>query len=226
MIMAEDATPSLLAPHYRAPGSPPAGHRPVRPAKTARAMPARTLFISGPDEDYRLGDPMLVHDLTLLLGTIEAPVASRDPSVVHLGRFLPTPAVRDAWQRQFAPLLLLEALLFVAQRMRDAATIHFTLAPPVEMRDGDEAGALTRLALLERAGATDLQLVPSLGSAILGSFVVQGRWDYSGLNLLALAAELFDQRSIYAQMRSSAPETGPMDVAGRWVGRQWDRVKP
>ena len=226
MIMARDATPSLPGPHYLVPASPAAERRPARPAKTGRPMPVRTLCLSGAIGDYRLGDPMLVHDLTLLLGTIDAPLVSRDRSVVHLGRFSPAPGVRDAQQRQFAPLLLLETLMFIAQRMRDAGTLHFTLEPPVEMRDGDVAGALTRLSLLERTGATELQLVPSLGSAILGSFVIQGQWDYSGFNLLALAAELFDQRAIHAQVRSSASQTGPMDTAGRWLGRQWNRVKP
>lgn len=190
-----------------------------------RQAPVRTLFISGPNGDYRLGEPMMIHDLKLLLGTIAAPVFSRDRAIVHLGRFSPSPAVCVEQERRFAPLLLVEALMFIAQKFRDVGTVHFTLEPPVEMRDGEAAGALSRLALLERTGATQLQMLPCPASALLGSFVVRGSWNYSGFNLAALAAELFEQRSIYSRMRD-APAVGQAKSAGRWLGRQWGRLKP
>ncbi|SFM04725.1 hypothetical protein [Variovorax sp. OV329] len=231
--MFHDAAPSALNPVYPRPAGPAARDRPglQQDRKTdtdmcgARSAPLQTLFISGPNGEYRLGDPMLIHDLALLLGTIEAPVISRDRSIVHLGRFSPSPSVPEGQHRQFAPLLLVEAIMFVAQRFRDVGSVHFTLEPPVEIRDGEFAGALSRLALLERSGATDLQMTPGRDPVLLGSFVVQGAWNYSGFNLAALAAELFEQRALYARMRD-APATRQTDPAGRWLGRQWTRLKP
>lgn len=193
----------------------------------ARPGPVRSLFISGPGEHYRLGEPMLVHDLAQHLGTMEAPVLSRDRSIVHLGRFCPSPAVDEMQHSRFAPLLLVEAIMFVAKRFHDVGTVHFTLAPPVEMGDGEVVGALSRLALLERAGASDLELKPSPDAAILCSFVVQGTWHYSGFNLAALAGELFEQRSIHSQARCGASAARQKKKDARlWLERQWDRLKP
>lgn len=180
----------------------PSGYpRPQRDMPAPRPTPVRRLFISGPNGDYRLGEPMIVHDLTMPLGIIEAPVLSRDRSIVRLGRHLPSPVLGHTEQRRLAPLLLVESIMFVAQRFRDVGTVHFTLEPPVEMRDGEVAGALSRLALLERAGASDLQLAASPDAAILGSFVINGTWNYSGFNLAALAGELFEQRLVYCRAR-------------------------
>jgi len=198
-----------------------------RQGSMPRSAPVRTLFISGPNGDYRLGDPMLVHDLAMHLGTMQAPQASRDHSAVRLGRFVPAPVIDEQQHCRFAPMLLLEAMLFIVQRFQEVGIVHFALEPPVEMGDAEDApGALSRLALLERAGATDLQVNPSPDAAILGSFVVQGAWTYSGFNLAALAGELFEQRSIYARMMRKGPDARQMKPASRWLERQWARVTP
>ena len=197
-----------------------------RPAPPPRAAPVRTLFISGPDGDYRLGDPMLVHDLRMHLGTMEAPGVSRERSVVQLGRFLPSPGVDELRHSRFAPLLLAEAIMFIAQRFQEVEAIHFTLEPPVDMCDGEVAGALSRLTFLERAGATGLQVIPSSDAAILGSFVIRGTWAFSGFNLAALAGELFEQRFLHSRLMREAPGAGQASAAGRWLGRQWERLKP
>ena len=217
-------SPSCTTPATRVEPPPWPDGRAVRPGPMPRSAPVRTLFISGPNGAYRLGDPMLVHDLAMHLGTMEAPQASRDHSAVRLGRFVPAPVVDEQQHCRFAPVLLLEAILFIAQRFQEVGMVHFTLEPAVEMGDGDAAGALSRLALLERAGATDLQVNPSSDAAILGRFVVQGAWAYRGFNLAALAGELFEQRSIYARMMRKEPDARQMKPA--WLGRQWDRLKP
>lgn len=179
------------------------------------------LRISGPNGPYRLGEPILIHDQTLFLGTIEPPEVSRNGTHVHFGRFSPSPLVSDG-QRQFAPLMLVEVITFIAEHFPNIETIRFTLTRQVEMHGDGLKVALARLALLERIGAANLQMTPRPDSAIPGNFVVQGVWEYNSPNLAAVAAELIEQRSVYFQERT-LPQVRQPTAIGRWLERLWRR---
>ena len=185
-------------------------------------MSAGKLRISGPNGTYRPGDPILIHDGRLFLGTIEAPEVGRDGTSVHFGRFSPSSQVRDG-HRQFAPLLLLEAMTLITEHFQNIETIRFTLTRQVEIHGDGVKVALARLALLERIGASDLLMMPMADSAVPGNFVIQGRWEYNSPNLAALAAELLEQRSIYFQVRNFH-EVGRGIFAGHWLARTWRRA--
>lgn len=189
-----------------------------------RSMSPGKLRISGPGGTYRPGDPILIHDGALFLGTIEPPAVSRDGANVHFGRFSPAPLASDG-QRQFAPLMLVEVMTLITEHFENVEAIRFTLTRQVEMHGDGPKVALARLALLERIGAANLQMTPRPDSAVPGNFVVQGVWEYNSPNLAALATELLEQRSIYFQVQNF-PEAGRESLAGRWMGRLLRRPKP
>ncbi|SFM58315.1 hypothetical protein [Variovorax sp. OV329] len=184
-------------------------------------MSPEKLRICGPDGAYRSGEAILVQDGALFLGTIEAPELSRDGKSVHFGRFLPSPAVRTE-DRHFAPLLLLEVMAFIAEHFAAVETIRFTLTRQVEMHGDGLKVALSRLALLERIGAANLQMTPTPDASIPGNFVVQGVWEYNGPNLASLTLELAAQRLDYFRQRAELVAAQPT-IAGRWRRWRWWR---
>lgn len=180
------------------------------------------LLVSGPDGAYRSGQPILIRDGGVFLGTVEPPELSRDGSSVHFGRFSPSSALRDGGERQFAPLMLVEVISFIAEHFSHVETIRFTLTRQVEMHGNGLQVALARLALLERIGASDLLMRPRPDSDTPGNFVVQGVWAYTGPNLAALAAELARQRATYFEARN-ASGLGRLQQAARWLRQAWRR---
>jgi len=186
------------------------------------SMSLGKLLVSGPDGAYRSGDSILIRDGGVFLGTVEPPELSRDGSSVHFGRFSPSPALRESGERQFAPLMLVEVIAFIADHFSNIETIRFTLTRQVEMHGNGLQVAMARLSLLERIGAANLHMRPRPDSDTPGNFVVQGMWEYTAPNLAALAAELDRQRSAYFAARD-ASGLGRLQQAGRWLQRAWGR---
>ena len=182
------------------------------------------LLLSGPAGAYRSGDPILIRDGDVFLGTVDPPEISRSGSSVHFGRFSPSPSVRDAGERQFGPLMLVEVMSFIAEQFSNIDAIRFTLTRQVEMHGDGLKVALARLALLERIGAADLHMRPRPDSSVPGNFVVQGVWEYTGPNLAALAAELAGQRAAYFRDRGGT-DAGPAKRGGGWLQQAWARLR-
>jgi hypothetical protein len=144
---------------------------------------------------YELGQPMLVHDRDVLLGTLD-PVPVRNAGTeIHVEHFVPTRVVREE-RRHVGRLVFLEICEYVSEHFHQVQAISFSFAREVSVLGGAVEQAHARADTVNRIGAINVQVLPK-PAAQPGLFAVSGVWAYSEQNLAALRLVLEEQRAIY-----------------------------
>jgi len=166
----------------------------VRPAKSF--MTFKKLRITGPGAaPYQLGEPMLVYDANVLLGTLDPVPVSSDGTAIHIEHFEPTRVVREE-QRHLGRLVFLEICAFISENFHQVQAISFAFTREVSVLGGGVQQAAARVETMDRVGAVNLQIRPK-AHALPGQFVVSGLWVYSESSMAALRVVLEEQRALY-----------------------------
>lgn len=188
------------------------------------------LHLAGPDlASYELGEAMFIHDGGRLLGTVEPVEVCPGRSEVRISRFVPSPTLgREA--RNFAPLLLVEVTMFLAERFPTIQNVHFALAREMEQHGDGLMVAAARVELLRSIGATNVQARPKPDSSSPGNFVVEGVWSYTEDNVAALRMTLARERELYRRNLACASSKGSLasllNRLKQWWGRDEDTLSP
>ncbi|VTU42632.1 hypothetical protein H6P1_00611 (plasmid) [Variovorax sp. PBL-H6] len=186
----------------------------------APPSPPHQLHLSGPGlSRYELGEPMFVYEGARLLGTVEPVEASPDRSEVRVGRFVPSPSSRRE-VRNFAPLLLAEVTMFLAERFPAIQAVHFALSRELEMHGDGLMVAAARVEFLRSIGATDIEARPRPDASRPGNFVVHGVWAYTEENISSLRMVLAMERELYRKHLAYAAKQGGLAAL---LGRLKDR---
>ncbi|MDM0018890.1 hypothetical protein [Variovorax saccharolyticus] len=159
-------------------------------------MTFKKLRITGPGAaPYQLGEPMLVHDANVLLGTLDPVPVSSDGTEIHIEHFEPTRVVREE-QRHLGRLVFLEICAFISENFHQVQAISFAFTREVSVLGGGVQQAAARVETMDRIGAVNLQIRPK-ADALPGQFVVSGLWVYSESSMAALRVVLEEQRALY-----------------------------
>ncbi|WP_162570805.1 MULTISPECIES: hypothetical protein [unclassified Variovorax] len=162
---------------------------------------------------------MFVYEGARLLGTVEPVEASPDRSEVRVGRFVPSPSSRRE-VRNFAPLLLAEVTMFLAERFPAIQAVHFALSRELEMHGDGLMVAAARVEFLRSIGATDIEARPRPDASRPGNFVVHGVWAYTEENISSLRMVLAMERELYRKHLAYAAKQGGLAAL---LGRLKDR---
>lgn len=170
-------------------------------------MSFTNIRITGPDDAaYQLGEPMLVHETKVLLGTLDPVRVTNDGTQVHIEAFVPTQVVLEE-RRHIGRLIFFEICAFISEHFPQIQAISFSFARPIASLGGPAQQAVSRADALERVGVENVKITPLTS----GAHVVSGTWAYSERNLAALQIALEEQRAIY---RAEPIANGTRDKGG------------
>ncbi|MDM0105374.1 hypothetical protein QTH97_10555 [Variovorax sp. J22R24] len=185
---------------------------------TVRSTTLKKLRITGPaGVNYRLGDPMLVHDGSTLLCTVDPVPVSQSGTEIRVEHF--TPSLGEFEQsRHLGRLVFLEICAFVVERFHQVQAVSFAFSRPVTLLAGGSRHAADRAEIMHRIGIDNVQVAPR-PSATPGHFVVTGVWIYSERNMLALNEVLGELRELYRDRPIGTDPKGGIGVLQRIASR-------
>lgn len=156
-------------------------------------MASQLIQIIGPGgAPYQLGQPMLMFAGRLFLGRVD-PVRLRNGGTeVYFGSFAPT-SVTQGEPRNVGALLFYEACAYITRHYPQVQVIRFASSRPMPGVGDPAFQAASRVAAVERIGATNVQVTPAQS----GLIVVSGTWAYNERNLHALNMALEEHRAIF-----------------------------
>src|SRR5437868_3173181 len=183
----------------------------VRSVKSARAyrlstdMTVKQIQITGPNGAvYQLGDPMCVHEGSVLLGTLDPVRVLNEGRQIHVEKLTPTKVMLDE-RRHFGRLIFFEICAFVSEYFPQVQAVSFAFPRPMDGVGGPAQQAALRAAALKRIGVEDVRITPYRS----GAHIVSGTWVYNEANFAALHVALAEQRAIFG--------TAPIVEAGGGV---------
>ncbi|MDM0076032.1 hypothetical protein QTH90_16625 [Variovorax sp. J2P1-59] len=181
-------------------------------------MNLKKLRITGPHGvKYKLGDPMLVHDGTELLCTLDPVPVSPSGSEIRVEHF--TPSLGEVEEgRHLGRLVFLEICAFVVEHFHQVQAVSFAFSRPVELLAGGSQHAADRAEIMHRIGIDNVRVAP-VPSAIPGHFVVTGVWIYSERNMAALNEVLGELRELYRDRPIGTDPKGGVGVLKRIASR-------
>jgi hypothetical protein len=176
-------------------------------------MESQFIHIVGPGgAPYELGQPMLMFAGPLFLGRVDPVELSNCGAAVHFGSFASTSVAREE-PRNVGALLFYEACAHVVRFHPQVELIGFSLSRPMPGVGDADLQAATRVAALERIGASNIEVTP----APSGLSVVTGSWACSERNHHQLKLALEEQRAIYRELGIGRGHDWPSWL--RWLER-------
>ncbi len=156
-------------------------------------MESQLIHITGPGgASYQLGQPMLMFAGRFFLGRVDPVRLSNRGAEVHLGSFTHTSVIREE-PRNVGALLFYEACAHVTRFHPRVQVISFASSRPMPGVGDPATQAAARVAVVERIGATNVQVTPMQS----GLVVVSGSWACNERNLHALNVALEEHRAIF-----------------------------
>ncbi|MDM0026111.1 hypothetical protein [Variovorax saccharolyticus] len=178
----------------------------------------KKLRITGPGRaDYRLGEPMLVHDGEQLLCTLDPVPVNPSGTEIRVEHFTPSLSGLEE-TRHLGRLVFLEICAFVVENFEQIQAVSFAFSRPVELLAAGSQHAADRAEIMHRIGIEDIRVAPK-PSVIPGHFVVTGVWLYTERNVAALNEVLGELRALYRDRVVGTDPKGGAGVVRRLVER-------